>query len=105
MILERNDPLTRGQAMALEQLSHQYICGYKEFFVSWDKLVSAIPHCAGASSIVRVFAGWLSVLLCPNSHAHAAAGGDHVRLHRDGLLRDGCVFVIVRAWVYLHVWH
>lgn len=27
------------QAMALEQLTHKYICGYKEFFVNWDKLV------------------------------------------------------------------
>ncbi len=24
------------EAMALEQLSHKYVCGYKEFFVSWD---------------------------------------------------------------------
>ncbi len=24
------------EAMALEQLSHKYICGYKEFFVHWD---------------------------------------------------------------------
>ena len=27
------------QAMALAELKHPYICGYKEFFVTWDKEV------------------------------------------------------------------
>lgn len=29
------------QAMALQELQHPYICGYKEFFVTWDKDVSS----------------------------------------------------------------
>eukprot|EP00048_Salpingoeca_helianthica_P016729 m.233895 g.233895 ORF g.233895 m.233895 type:complete len:638 (-) comp19339_c0_seq1:78-1991(-) len=33
------------EATALEQLSHQYICGYKEFFVSWDKLEETMYVC------------------------------------------------------------
>ena len=27
------------QAMALQELQHPYVCGYKEFFVKWDKEV------------------------------------------------------------------
>ena len=27
------------QAMALQELQHSYVCGYKEFFVTWDKEV------------------------------------------------------------------
>lgn len=27
------------EAMALQELRHPYICGYKEFFVTWDKEV------------------------------------------------------------------
>jgi probable inactive protein kinase-like protein SgK071 len=29
------------EAMALENLKHKYICGYKEFFCYWDKEVRA----------------------------------------------------------------
>ncbi len=32
------------QAVALEQLKHSYICGYKEFFVVWDSEVSPCIH-------------------------------------------------------------
>ena len=35
--------------MALEQLSHKYVCGYKEFFVNWDKLVSEAGIAEGES--------------------------------------------------------
>jgi probable inactive protein kinase-like protein SgK071 len=31
--------------MALQQLQHPYICGYKEFFVLWDKEESAMYVC------------------------------------------------------------
>ena len=27
--------------MALQDLQHPYICGYKEFFVTWDKQVNS----------------------------------------------------------------
>jgi probable inactive protein kinase-like protein SgK071 len=33
------------EAMALQQLQHPYICGYKEFFVLWDKEESAMYVC------------------------------------------------------------
>lgn len=33
------------EAMALEQLSHKYVCGYKEFFVNWDKLEETMYVC------------------------------------------------------------
>eukprot|EP00052_Salpingoeca_macrocollata_P000060 m.18503 g.18503 ORF g.18503 m.18503 type:complete len:635 (-) comp10094_c0_seq1:49-1953(-) len=33
------------EAMALEQLSHKYICGYKEFFVNWDKVEETMYVC------------------------------------------------------------
>ena len=33
------------EAMALEQLTHQYVCGYKEFFVNWDKLEDTMYVC------------------------------------------------------------
>lgn len=31
--------------MALQELQHPYICGYKEFFVTWDKEVAAMFVC------------------------------------------------------------
>ena len=31
--------------MALEQLSHKYVCGYKEFFVNWDKVEETMYVC------------------------------------------------------------
>ena len=31
--------------MALAELQHTYICGYKEFFVTWDKEESAMFVC------------------------------------------------------------
>lgn len=31
--------------MALNELQHPYVCGYKEFFVTWDKEVSAMFVC------------------------------------------------------------
>ncbi|XP_022085399.1 serine/threonine kinase-like domain-containing protein STKLD1 [Acanthaster planci] len=33
------------EAMALQDLKHRYICGYKEFFVTWDKEESAMYVC------------------------------------------------------------
>lgn len=33
------------EAMALNELRHPYICGYKEFFVTWDKEESAMFVC------------------------------------------------------------
>ncbi|CAH1787300.1 unnamed protein product [Owenia fusiformis] len=33
------------EAMALQELKHPYICGYKEFFVTWDKKESAMFVC------------------------------------------------------------
>ncbi|XP_070581939.1 serine/threonine kinase-like domain-containing protein STKLD1 [Ptychodera flava] len=33
------------EAMALQELQHPYICGYKEFFVTWDKEESAMYVC------------------------------------------------------------
>lgn len=33
------------EAMALQELAHPYICGYKEFFVSWDKEEGALFVC------------------------------------------------------------
>ncbi|XP_062514884.1 serine/threonine kinase-like domain-containing protein STKLD1 [Corticium candelabrum] len=33
------------EAMALQQLQHPYVCGYKEFFVLWDKEESAMYVC------------------------------------------------------------
>lgn len=33
------------EAMALQDLQHPYICGYKEFFVTWDKQESAMCVC------------------------------------------------------------
>lgn len=33
------------QAMALQQLQHPYVCGYKEFFVLWDKEVCENAGC------------------------------------------------------------
>ncbi|XP_057289397.1 serine/threonine kinase-like domain-containing protein STKLD1 [Hydractinia symbiolongicarpus] len=33
------------EAMALQELQHPYICGYKEFFVTWDKDESAMFVC------------------------------------------------------------
>lgn len=33
------------QAMALQELQHPYICGYKEFFVTWDQEVAAMFVC------------------------------------------------------------
>lgn len=33
------------EAMALEQLTHKYICGYKEFFVNWDKAAETMYVC------------------------------------------------------------
>eukprot|EP00911_Craspedida_sp_UC1_P002656 UC1_evm1s1954 len=33
------------EAMALEQLTHQYICGYREFFVNWDKQEETMYVC------------------------------------------------------------
>jgi len=46
------------EAMALEQLSHKYICGYKEFFVNWDKqeetmYVPATAAAAAAAGVLR----------------------------------------------------
>lgn len=34
-----------NEAKALNQLQHRYICGYKEFFVTWDKEESAMFVC------------------------------------------------------------
>ena len=31
--------------MALQELQHRYICGYKEFFVTWDKEEAAMFVC------------------------------------------------------------
>ena len=31
--------------MALNELQHPYVCGYKEFFVTWDADVSAMFVC------------------------------------------------------------
>ena len=43
-VITHND--NRPQATALEQLRHKYVCGYKEFFVNWDKVVCPwIPFC------------------------------------------------------------
>jgi probable inactive protein kinase-like protein SgK071 len=33
------------EAMALQDLKHRYICGYREFFVTWDKEESALYVC------------------------------------------------------------
>jgi len=33
------------QAMALQELEHPYICGYKEFFVNWDPAEAAMFVC------------------------------------------------------------
>ncbi|RDD44451.1 Serine/threonine kinase-like domain-containing protein STKLD1 [Trichoplax sp. H2] len=33
------------EAMALQELRHPYVCGYKEFFVTWDKEESAMFVC------------------------------------------------------------
>ena len=33
------------EAMALQELRHQYICGYKEFFVTWDREECAMFVC------------------------------------------------------------
>lgn len=33
------------EAMALSELKHPNVCGYKEFFVNWDKSVSAMFVC------------------------------------------------------------
>eukprot|EP00057_Strongylocentrotus_purpuratus_P009299 XP_011663773.1 PREDICTED: serine/threonine kinase-like domain-containing protein STKLD1 [Strongylocentrotus purpuratus] len=33
------------EAMALQELKHPYICGYKDFFVTWDKEEAAIIVC------------------------------------------------------------
>ncbi|XP_071494263.1 serine/threonine kinase-like domain-containing protein STKLD1 [Diadema antillarum] len=33
------------EAMALQDLRHEYICGYKDFFVTWDKEEAAIIVC------------------------------------------------------------
>ncbi|XP_077986534.1 uncharacterized protein LOC144440938 [Glandiceps talaboti] len=33
------------EAMALQELQHPYVCGYKEFFVTWDKEESAMYVC------------------------------------------------------------
>ncbi|XP_072016203.1 serine/threonine kinase-like domain-containing protein STKLD1 [Amphiura filiformis] len=33
------------EAMALQELQHPYVCGYKEFFVTWDKEESAMFVC------------------------------------------------------------
>ena len=33
------------EAMALQELRHQFICGYKEFFVTWDRDESAMFVC------------------------------------------------------------
>ena len=33
------------EAMALSELKHPNICGYKEFFVNWDKTASAMFVC------------------------------------------------------------
>lgn len=33
------------EAMALQELKHPFICGYKEFFVTWDKEESAMYVC------------------------------------------------------------
>lgn len=30
------------QAVALQKLSHPYICGYREFFVIWDQEVTVL---------------------------------------------------------------
>ena len=62
--------------MALKELKHPYICGYQEFFVTWDKEVSQNS---------RLFF---------RTRAHARGhvfilGGGHVRVHRNGVLQDG----------------
>lgn len=31
--------------MALQELRHQYVCGYKEFFVTWDRDECAMFVC------------------------------------------------------------
>lgn len=31
--------------MALQELQHPYVCGYKEFFVTWDPAESAMFVC------------------------------------------------------------
>nr|XP_018670905.1 serine/threonine kinase-like domain-containing protein STKLD1 [Ciona intestinalis] len=33
------------EAMALQELRHQFVCGYKEFFVTWDREESAMFVC------------------------------------------------------------
>ncbi|XP_067940119.1 serine/threonine kinase-like domain-containing protein STKLD1 [Watersipora subatra] len=33
------------EAMALQELQHPYVCGYKEFFVTWDEEVAAMFVC------------------------------------------------------------
>merc|ERR1711976_105508 len=33
------------EALALQELQHPYVCGYREFFVTWDKEDSAMFVC------------------------------------------------------------
>ena len=45
------------QALALQKLDHPYVCGYKEFFVMWDK---EVPHNSGCPAICLSACLWQS---------------------------------------------
>ena len=57
------------EAMALSELKHKSVCGYKEFFVTWDAKNSAMFVCIimenyPKGDLSRVIKGGFCIIIC-----------------------------------------